>query len=461
MAKARRIRLNARLTDVSTPLFLIGPDREVLFFNRGCEQLTGWTADEILGRRCDYAGASDRLEPECLTGSLCPPPDIFAGQSAAVPIFLKPKTGGSLARLLQFFPLLSDEGTEVDCVLGLITGIEPPHALPARPSQQLHAELASLRATLRGRYGQDSVIANSPAMHRVMRQIAAVRDDSASILFTGENGTGKEHIARLIHYTGPLSRNAFVPLDCRRIEPIDLKLTLRRLLRDQDTNSEPSPQPMRHPGTIFLSSLESIPRDVQELIVEADQKSELGDVRLMASTTKNVEELRTTDVLRDDFYYLISPFQIELPPLRQRPAELITIAQAFLEERNRSASKQLGGFTEAVLDRFRSYNWPGNLREMALVVAEAAEAADGPFVEEADLPFRFRTGYDAQTVGPPIELQPSPLEPYLEKVEREQIELALQQAKFNKKKAADLLGITRPKLYRRMEILGIADGDAS
>ncbi len=460
MAKARRIRLNARLTDVATPLFLIGPDREVLFFNRGCEQLTGWTADEILGLRCDYASSSDPLEPESLTGSLCPPPETFAGQSAAVPVFLKPKSGGSLARMLQFFPLLAD-GTDVDSVLGLITAIESPHALPARPSQQLHAELASLRTALRGRYGQDSVIANSPAMHRVMRQVAAVRDDSAAILFTGENGTGKEHIARLIHYTGRLSRNAFVPLDCRRIEPIDLKLSLRRVLRDQDAQSQPSPQPMRHPGTIFLSSLESIPRDVQELIVEADEKSQLDDVRLMASTTENVEQLRADGVLRDDFYYLISPFGIELPPLRQRSAELVTIAQAFLEERNRSASKQLGGFTDDVLDRFRSYNWPGNLREMALVVAEAAEAADGPLVEEADLPFRFRTGYDAQTVGPPIEPQRSPLEPYLEKVEREQIELALQQAKFNKKKAADLLGITRPKLYRRMEILGIADGGAS
>ena len=457
MAKARRIRLNSRLTDVTTPLFLIGADREVLFFNRGCEQLTGWSADEILGLRCDYASSSDPLEPECLTGSLCPPPETFTGTAANVPVFLRPKSGGSLPRMLRFFPLLSDED-EVDSVLGLITAIDPPHPLPARPSQQLHAELASLRATLRGRYGDDSVIANSPAMHRVMKQIAAAREDTSPVLLTGENGTGKEHIARIIHYTGPLSRNVFVPLDCRRIEPIDLKLTLRRLLKDRESDSQSSPQPMRHTGTILLDSLESLPREVQESLVQADADGQLADVRLMASTSENVDELRADETLRDDFYFLISPFRIELPPLRQRIAELPTIAQAFLEERNRSAHKQLGGFSDEVLTRFRSYNWPGNLRELALVVAEAAERADGPLVELSDLPFRFRTGFDAQTVGPPITPKPLPLEPYLEQVEREQIELALQYAKFNKKKAADLLGINRPKLYRRMEILGIADG---
>ncbi|WP_166822680.1 sigma 54-interacting transcriptional regulator [Thalassoroseus pseudoceratinae] len=460
MAKARRIRLNARLTDVATPLFLVGPDREILFFNRGCEQLTGWSADEILGRRCDYASSSDALEPESIIGTLCPPPETFAGTIVSVPVFLKPKTGGSIPRMLQFFPLLG-EAADVDCILGVITAIDPPQALPTRPSHQLHAELASIRATLRSRYGQDSIIAKSPAMHRVMRQIFAARENSAPILLTGENGTGKEHIARLIHYSGPLSRNAFVPLDCRRIEPIDLKLTFRRLSREQDPEAQSSPQPMRHPGTIFLNSLQDIPRDIQEVIVESESEGQLSEVRLITSTTENIETLRATEVLRDDFYFLISAFHIEVPPLRQRTAELTTIAQAFLEERNRSAAKQLGGFSAEVLERFESYNWPGNMREMALVVAEAAEAATGPLVEETDLPFRFRTGYDAQTVGPPIAPQPSPLEPYLEKVEREQIELALEYAKFNKKKAADLLGITRPKLYRRMEILGIADGDGT
>jgi PAS domain S-box-containing protein len=455
MTRTRRTRINSRLGRLTTPVFLIDADRHVIFFNRGCEELTGWNADEVIGRRCEYAGHADRGQVESLTGSLCPPPAAFAGEETQVPAFLQTKAGRSVARLIHFHPLRGDDG--VDCVLGLIGEIESPKVPPVRPSQRLHAELMSLRATLRKRFALETLIARGPAMRRVLRQVAAARESREPLLLSGERGTGKEHVARLLHQGGPTRNNAFVPLDCRRTEPIDLKLTLRRAFRaEAEASASPgSPsQPLLRPGTIYLAHIDAMPRDVQESLVELTGDETL--LRLIAATEWPADSLRG-DVLIDDLYYRITPLVIALPPLRRRREELPLLAQAMLEEQNRGAERQVGGFDEAVWSLFAEYNWPGNLDELASVVEAAAASSGGPLVTPADLPFAFRTGFDAQTIGPPAAPEVKPLEPYLEQVERTCIEEALVQARYNKSRAAELLGITRPKLYRRMETLGIED----
>jgi len=123
--------------------------------------------------------------------------------------------------------------------------------------------------------------------------------------------------------------------------------------------------------------------------------------------------------------------------------------------------RQVGGFADEVWTQFREYNWPGNVDELMAVVAEARAAAKGGVITAADLPFRFRAGRDAQAVGPPPKVAVEPLEQLLQRVEVEEIRRALDAARNNRSKAAELLGITRPRLYRRMQVLGIdrAEGD--
>jgi DNA-binding NtrC family response regulator len=311
----------------------------------------------------------------------------------------------------------------------------------------------SLRAMLRKRYALETLIARGPAMQRVLRQVVAARDGREPLLLCGERGTGKEHVARLLHQGGPARNNAFVPLDCRRTEPIDLKLTLRRAFRAEAESS--GSQPLLRPGTVYLLHMESMPRDVQEALVELIG----GEIplRLIAATERPPDALRAGDALIDDLYYRVTPLVIALPPLRRRREELPLLAQAMLEEQNRGAERQVGGFDEAVWTLFAEYNWPGNLDELASIVEAAAKTSSGPLVTPADLPFAFRTGFDAQSIGPPVTPEIRPLEPYLEQVERACIEEALAMARYNKSRAAELLGITRPRLYRRMETLGIED----
>ncbi len=469
MAKSRpQTRLNSRLYAVATPMALIGKDRKVIFFNQGFESLTGWDAGLVVGSLCEYTTEGDPQTVRALLGSLCPPPGVFAGTPVETPAFLPRQKGRPITRQLQHLPLLDPEG-QVDCVLVIVSPIGTAPAIEnVSPAHRLHAELTSLRAKLRSRFGISTIIAESEAMLRVVQQVQLAIAGRSALVLEGEPGTGKEHIARVIHhetarafqYEGDVRHLAFVPLDCQRMLPIDLKRTLRRMFRGftQEEDTEPDSELHILPSTVYLQNVESLPRDVQELVVTslAEIPAE-ANLRLMAGTTANLESLVQTDVMLADFFYAISPLRILLPAVKNRPRDLELLAQAFLERLNIGSDTQTEGFSDEVWNEIREYHWPGNLDELAKVIEEARAACPGVVIEKEHLPFRFRTGRDAQSIGPRIEPQVRPLEAYLEEIEREQIELALEQAKFNKKKTADLLGLTRAKLYRRMQALGMED----
>ena len=162
-----------------------------------------------------------------------------------------------------------------------------------------------------------------------------------------------------------------------------------------------------------------------------------------------------------ELFYALTSIVISVPLLRDRPEDLPLLAQFFLEESNRGAEHQVTGFHDDVLQKFLRYNWPGNVGELRAVVIESRSLCRGPTIELEHLPFRFRTGVSAQSIGPVIRRRAEALDPLLLRVEKEQIEMALAESHHNKARAAELLGITRPRLYRRMEILEIVDLDKS
>jgi len=133
------------------------------------------------------------------------------------------------------------------------------------------------------------------------------------------------------------------------------------------------------------------------------------------------------------------------------------MAQFLLEERNRGSERQVEGFANETMRKFREYNWPGNAAELQAVIDEAYEACETTHIVCQDLPFRFRTGMDAQLEGPPLTADPAPLELTLRQVEEEQIRKALEQAGGNRSQAARLLSLSRTALYRRMESPGISN----
>ncbi|GAB4150784.1 MAG: hypothetical protein Tsb009_25820 [Planctomycetaceae bacterium] len=464
----RKKRVDVSLTETATPLFLLNEHRQIEFFNAGLEQLTGWSASEVLGTVCRYHSddppSEDILDDEsaeraAFAATLCPPPQLFASsEPTGSPTYLKHRDGASLPRLLNFFPLKDSDGN-ITHIIGIVTDLPAPVPTHVSPAQHLHAELAAVRAALRQRYGFSSFIAQSVFMQRAVAQINIASQVQSPVLIRGEPGTGREHVARLIHNESGHHLNAFVPVDCRTLPAREIKSLLKRLVEAQ---TSPPSLPSLRPGTVYLANVEAIPRDLQEQIVELwnpDTSDSLTNLRLMAGTAVGFSELLKAETLREDFYSLLTRLEIFLPPLRDRKGELDLLAQAFLEADNRTDTRQIGGFSQEVIDKFHDYRWPGNLDELQTVIAEARQQCQEAIIEIADLPFRFRTGLEAQQVGPPVSAPVRPLAETLAEFEIEQIRAALKQARDNKTLAAKLLGLTRPKLYRRMEALGIAEDE--
>lgn len=443
-------RLEAWLKDTDLALFVLNAQRRLVFFNRGCETLTGWTAADVLGQQCHYASESDPLTAAALLGALAPPPEAWTGKLQQAPTGIPRRSEPPVPRVIHYFPLV-DGPQEVQAMLGVIADSPPaPLMSPLPATQRLHAELAALRQAVRRRYGEGNLVGRSPAMNRVFEQIRLAQAGTAPVVFVGEAGVGKQHLARALHYQGAFGKKAFVPLDSR-IRGDELEQILARIRDDDDVLGA---------GALFLERLDTAPADFQQVLADWMAREPRPRLRVIASTPRDLLPLVEADRFSRTLYFQLTSLVIDVPPLRERPEDLELLAQYFLEELNRTSTRQVGGFADDVLRSLRRYNWPGNVAELRQVVHEARDACPEAVIRTEHLPFRFRTGVTAQSMEPRQRLI-QPLDQLLEQVERDQIERALAECRQNKARAAELLQITRPRLYRRMELLGIADPEST
>lgn len=446
------------LRDASTPMFVLNAQRRVVMFNRGCEQLSGWPVADILGKQAWLASSAEISNVEGLLLALAPPAEVWQGVPAQIAVCWPTKDQEPTDRWVQFWPI-RDADQKIQHVLGIV-GDRISSAVPrtvATPAQTCHRELAWLRHELRRRFGEKQLVGHCPAMRRVLEQQLLAQQTSVPLLLVGETGTGKETLARSIHEHSGASARAFVMLDARITPNHELKRVLRSLLTDGTPRDHES---SLLPGTLFLANADELAADVQERFLEclAAAPSPLP-VRLIVAAGRRLDAAQLAATFSRELACRLSPLVIEFPPLRERDGDLPLLAQHFLEAVNRRGEKQLGGLDAAVLAEFLRYRWPGNLDELRLVIEETHTACPEGVVRVEHLPFRFRVGFDAQRVGPPRK-PPPPLDSYLEQVEREALQTALETARGNMTLAAQLLQIPRARLYRRLEQLGIKTEDA-
>ncbi len=451
--KKRTTDLDYWLGNTVTPVFVLDSERCIRAFNSGCQALTGWSAADVIGETCHYASVSELAGAGALAASLCPPPEVFTGEEASAPANLVHHEGHALPRMLHFFPL-RDEKERLIGVLGVVSPLTPPgQGADVSPARQLHAELAALRMSLRNRFSSNTPVARSLSMRRILAQVELAMHSQTPVLLSGAPGVGKEHLARVIHFGGVGRANFFIPLDCRRLGPEELHRVWNRILESHHAGPGSKAVAGLLPGTVFLADVEFLPRDLQEQLSRVF--SQPGPLRLLASSCLSPDKLAAGEMIRPDFYTLITPLLIEMPPLAQRLDDLPLLAQHFLEELNRQEPQQVGGFDDQVWPLLARYAWPGNLDELAAVVGEARAHASDTVIRPDDLPFRFRTALAAQGLPPPPEPPPMLLDPLLTRVETRLITLALERSRNNKSWAAELLGINRARLLRRIEQLGI------
>ena len=313
------------------------------------------------------------------------------------------------------------------------------------------------------------IMGESEQMKEVFRLIDLVGPTRYSVLIQGESGTGKESVAQTIHNRSIRKDGPFIAVDCGTLSR-DLAMSeLFGHERGSFTGAIQSKAgffEMADEGTLFLDEIGNLPLDVQmtllRVIQERCQKRVGGtkeiqiDVRLICATNDNLLERVKSGLFRQDLYYRINEFGINLAPLRERPKDIMAFAEHFLQQANHEQNKWIRGFSGEVIDTFLSYSWPGNIRELKNVVRKAALVTAGAQVESYAIPKEIVQ--ESKVARPMAASTAQGMETDLRKkarqAELEVIHKVLQQVNFNRTKAAKILNIDRKTLYNKMKQLG-------
>ncbi len=451
-ARRKRNLLDAALSETAMAACVLDDERRVRFFSGGMEALTGWPADQIKGLKCAPFVAPNATPVDLLTSGLAPSADVLNGVMESTTVVLPHRNGTGVKMNLVFVPIPNADGI-VSRVL--IAHHDAPAAAPVGTSltQKLHAEVTSLRNEFRRRFSDQSFLGDCPAIRKALFQAELLKASECGYSILGPPGSGRRHLARLIHVAGQHHEQSFVALDCRLLLPDHLLDTLGRL---KQLSPEHQGAPHRRVGTLLLIDADRCPREVQQAIVE-DFAAELTGVRLVAMTSDSLLAAEQEGWLLPEFRALFSTLQIELPPLHQRGDDIVLLAQHFIEECQRTLETSAEGMTNDVERELRFYRWPGNVRELRDVITAACEDSFSVKLEIDDLPFAFRAGQDAQQLPQTPDAPVQSLEEIMLRFEADVLTQTLQACDGNKAEAARRLGMTRPRLYRRLKTLGLDD----
>jgi transcriptional regulator with GAF, ATPase, and Fis domain len=388
---------------------------------------------------------------------------------------------------------------------------------------QLEERVDALKEELETTLGYRRVIGDSKQWHDVLTLAAKVAPTETTVLLTGESGTGKEIVARFVHRGSPRARGPFVALNCAALPETLLESELFGHEKGAFTGATTTHQgriEQAAGGVLFLDEVAEMSPAVQAKLLRVLQEREFqrlggtrplkANVRVLAATNRDLEEALARGQFREDLYYRLRVFEIRLPPLRDRPEDILPMAESFLEEIGPAVGRAAAGISRQAHEALLSYRWPGNVRELRNVLERASILCDGGLITVEHLPVelglgssatgaaarapagpagisaRYRSGGLAQQPGavseapaaaagatPMPQTAPTAQTPFggdsapgaggafppggvnLEMVERDLVAKALQEAQNNRSRAARLLGISRSQLYYKIQKHGL------
>lgn len=295
----------------------------------------------------------------------------------------------------------------------------------------------------------------SQPIREVERRARLVAATDMSVLIRGENGSGKELVADLIHRASVRDDKPFVAVDCGAIPKELAASEFFGYVKGTFTGAIADKSGVFHTaegGTLFLDEIGNLPYEVQTLLLRALQERRyrpIGsrreypcDVRIVAATNENIERAIADGRFREDLYHRLNEFTIELPPLRECADDILPLAEFFLAQFCEQNNRQITGFSFDAVKRLQTYGWPGNVRELRNTIRKAALLSNAETIDEADLDLPTVRNTDSYALKG-------------EQEERARIVKALEAAKYNKALAAELLRISRPTLYEKMKKYGI------
>jgi len=327
--------------------------------------------------------------------------------------------------------------------------------------RKLAEENQQLKRKLKDKYSLDNMIGMSGAMQQVYKMVEKVAPTEATVLIRGESGTGKELVAQAIHQLSTRASEPFVAVNCGALPESLLESELFGHEKGAFTGADRMKVgrfELAGNGAIFLDEIGEISGATQVKllrVLQSRQIERLGGTktiqikaRTIAATNRNLETMLQDNTFREDLYYRINVFPINLPPLRERKEDIPNLVAHFLKKLGRDENS----ISSAALEHLMRYRWPGNVRELENIIERSLIMSSGKQIEEEDLPVHVKNmptnPGDLSLAIPDDGLS-------LEQVEKDLLRNALNKAGGNKSKAAKLLGITRRKLYSMMDRLGV------
>lgn len=337
--------------------------------------------------------------------------------------------------------------------------------------QRLLEEVRTLRSNLDRKYGFENIIGRSERLLYVLELAARAAQSDATVLIHGETGTGKELLAKAIHFNSPRRSKPFVTINCSAIPNDLLESELFGHLKGAFTGATAHKKgrvEMADGGTLFLDEIGELPPPLQAKLLRLLQQGEIEkvgapaalqvDVRIVAATNRNLQRMVEDGAFREDLYYRLAVIPLEIPPLRERPEDIPDLVDHFFEQSCRKHGRTGLVLPRALISCFTGYRWPGNVRELENVIERLVVLARGREILAEDLPAELRRARPAAQTDR-IELSPQGIS--LESIEKELILWALKKADWNQTRAAALLDLSRKTLIYRMEKHGIRRENAA
>jgi DNA-binding NtrC family response regulator len=358
--------------------------------------------------------------------------------------------------------------------------IEPDHLLlmveRAMAQRRMLTEYILLKEELAERRGAPKIIGEDPKLRQVSQQLHRAAETDATVLLEGESGTGKELFARTLHALSSRNDGPFVAINCAAIPDTLLETELFGYEKGAFTGAaarKPGRFELAHGGTLFLDEIGDLPLALQAKILRALEEKQFErvggtqslrvDVRVVAATNRHLKQRVAERQFREDLYFRLSVFPIQIPPLRERADDVLILARHFVEKFCRDLKKKLS-LSPGAIDELRAYQWPGNVRELQNCIERAVILTEGDAIHarHLNLSFRQAAAQAAAAVSPWEQIDLSgtmtdALRRVTEEVERRKIAKALQDASGNKTHVADALHISYKVLLQKMKTYGIAD----
>jgi len=323
----------------------------------------------------------------------------------------------------------------------------------------LKKEVVRLKKEVEARYHFHQLIGKSSSMQKIYDLIERISDTSSNVLITGESGTGKELVAKAIHYNGIRKEGPCIAVNCAAIPETLLESELFGYKKGAFTDAKSDKKGLifeANEGTLFLDEITEMSFTLQAKLLRVieekevrplgDTKSYPIDVGIISTSNRDIKSLIQQGQFREDLYYRLKVIDIELPPLRDRREDIPLLAQHFIRKFNGEMKKNISSISESALKILLNYSWPGNVRELENVIQRAITLTRHETILLEDLPITMIEEKDESLIGKGFR------EKYtVSQLEKEYIKRVLLEAGGNKSKAAEILGLDRKTLYRKLQ----------